>query len=358
MLRIFLDRFAEDPTWLTGALVITLLMLILVCFSFFRNIRRLAWFSMAGMVTAGVYLFSILEFPVALQWLSNYRIDWALLALVHTINVSTVFMQLLIYIALFILLALTIIAALGLWSLLTFRFQRCRIIFRRSISESWMVLVFALTAVIVNLLLVSILGRVNLEQLGDVFQLMSFVFCLQLFLRLIDTAYLHTPKLFMEFSYSTGLMMLLFTFFFDWFKLLSGAVLDHELFLNQLFSFFLGLLVIGILSHFFVRAFFASTFFLEIAERRSLRLFVWTSRLLLTGREATFAHRKILIGVIFSLLIGIVFLLLVFQGWNLALIPAFFLGYFILFYFLDRQDDARIRGDIVEKRIESAVAKL
>jgi len=327
MWQLFLDRFSAVPGWTVGSGVVMALMLVLLLFSFFRNVRTLAWFSLASLLTAGIFLLTIRSFPLLTDWLVSYRSDWSLLYLSQTIRASTLLIHFIIYFSIYSVLAIVLILSLGIWSLLTFRWQRWRIILQRAFSESWLVFFFAFFSVLIDVIFGALLPIMKFDVLSGVFQLMTFLFCLQLFLRLTDTAYLRTPQLFMEFTFASGLWMLLFRFVADLVSFLGQtsptADMAKSLFLNHLFSFFLGVLLLGILAHFFVRTIFSRTH----------------------------KQQKIPLGVVSTAVLGAVFLLLVFGEWYLALIPAFFLGYFLQFYLLDRQDDWRVKGDLMSKRM-------
>ena len=82
------------------------------------------------------------------------------------------------------------------------------------------------------------------------------------------------------------------------------------------------------------------------------------SQVLLSKSDRHYAHQRTVMGIIVCLFIGAIFLFIALQGLYLVVIPGFFLGYFFLFLLLDRQEDMRLRGDLVNKRIESAVHRV
>jgi|CXWL01.1.fsa_nt_gi hypothetical protein len=359
MWQLFIDRFSADHIWFMASNAIMLMMLILIFWSMFRHIRHLAWFSIAGLLTGFVYVLAGEGFPIILEWMFD------LLSRQTSASpfVLTILISFFEYVVIYAALALVITLTLVLWSLVSFRWQRCRILLHRSMAESWLIVLFAGLHVLSLFLIGSVFGLEILTPgpLVQLFQMMSFIYCLQLFLRLIDTAHLQNSKVFMEFSFTTGLGMLLFKFLLDWGNFLyevtgdpaTTLAYEQTLFLQQLFVFFLGMMLIGYLACFFVKGLFVSKYFLE-RRRRLSGLSRWTLWLLLSGREPTYPRQNIVTGVIVSISVGFIFLLIGFQGWSLGLIPAFFLSYFLLFYLLDRQEDARIRGEIVDKRIDGA----
>lgn len=356
MWELLLTRYALDPWWVGGSAAILFVIVVFFVFSLFKNARSLIWFYGASILVAVLYSAYIYWYPFFVEALVAYRSDWSLVFMLNNFSLTSILSQLVYYMILYGIIAITIIVVLGVWSLLTFRWRRLRIILERSFSESWFILFFSILSVAFGYIALPFFEQLSFSTLSSMFELFAFLFVLQFFLRMIDNAYLHTPKLFMEFSYATGLVFLLSHYLLDWYAFTtSEQAFAKTMFLDHLFSFFLVILILGLLVTFFVRAIFSSAFFLEHYQAKTSLLFVWTSRLFLTRRERAYAGTKVLMGIFLSLTVGFILLLMVLKVWLLALIPAFFLGYFVLFYLLDKQDDMRVKGDLVDERIESAV---
>ncbi len=359
MFDVFLSRLALDPWWFAGALLLMFLMLMFFCLSFFRNARRLVWFYVVILFIAALYVLSLQWFPLFLEALVSYRSDWSLVFLIQKLSVSHVMTLLVFYFFVYALLGSFVVVLLEIWSLLTFRWKRMKIVFERALSESWFVVIFSFMSTVFGILWFSLFGKIDFEVIERLFAMSSFLFLIQFSIRMIDNAYLHTPKILMEYFFSMTLLFVLFRFFGETLGLLSDATFSVKvLFFDQLFVFFLSVLMTGFMASFFVRALFASTYFLEQHHRKTSVLVSWTSRFLLSSKDRHYSHYRILLGILLALVLGFVFELIVFHEWYLSLVPTFFLAYFILFFILDYQDDMRVRGDLVDKRIESEVRKV
>lgn len=359
MWQLFLNRLALDQGWFWGLGALLALVLLLVLFSFFRNIRTLAWFSFASLFAAGVYTLGVTYFSPLLDFLVSYRSDWSLLYLTQNPSIVSFLTLLVFYFLVYSVLAIALTVVLDFWCLITFRWQRLRTILQRSVSQSWFVGFFSLVSVLIPFLWQLLAGNLQQEVFVLLFQFFSFLFLLQLLLRLIDSAYLSTPRQLMEFVFFTSLLFYFGDFSFQAIGFLTNEqVFAQSFFLRQFFLFFLLMLLMGFLGHFFVRAWFASAFFLDHAQRQTSLLFHWTSRLFFSSRDGVHAYRMVFGGIALILFLGVFFLFLAYQGFILILIPAFFLCYFLLFVVLDQQEDLRVRGDLVDKRIESAVSKV
>lgn len=334
------------------------LVLGLLLFSVIRQ-RRLLWFYGASAVMALVFSGFQYGLPRLLELLASYRSDWSLLFLNQNVSFVTLLTQGVFLVLWYALIGLVLFLTLELWSLVSFRWQRLRIIFDRVLRQSWYVVFFGLMTLIMNVFTGILVDGLSQAQLLSVLQLGTLLFSLQFFVRLCDNAYLHTPKLLMEYLYATGLMVLLSHFVTDWlWAFEQEQFFLKSLFLQQMLSFFLVLLLLGILGTFFVRALFASAFFLQHYHRQTTVMRVWTSRILLSQKDRDYRGQRMMMGMGLSLLVGFIFVELILMELYLVFVPLFFLAYFLLFVLLDRQDDMRLRGDIVDKRIESEVSQV
>jgi hypothetical protein len=359
MFDLFLSRVALDPWWFAGSVLLMVLMLILFLLSFFRNIRSLVWFYVVAIFMAGLYVLALQWFPFFLETLVSYRSDWSLVFLFQNPSVAHVLTLLVFYFLVFALMGVLSIVLLELWSLLTFRWKRMKVIFERALSESWFVLLFSLASVLFGFVWFTAFGKIDFDILDRLFAMFSFLFLLQFALRMVDNAYLHTPKILMEYLFSMTFIFVLARFFGEGAGLIENATFSVKVvFFEQLFVFFLSVLLTGLMASFFVRALFASTYFLEQHQRKTSMLVSWTSRFLLSSKDRHYSHYRIVLGILLTIVMAFVFELLMFHEWYLTLVPAFFLSYFALFFVLDRQDDMRVRGDLVDKRIESEVRKV
>ena len=359
MWQLFLNRLALDQGWFWGLGALLFLIIVFILFSFFRNVRTLAWFSFASLFAAGVYTLGVTYFSPLLDFLVSYRSDWSILYLTEHPSLVSFLTLLVFYFLVYSVLAIALTVILDFWCLITFRWQRLRTILHRSVTQSWFVGVFSLVSVATPFLWQALAGNLQQEVFVFLFQFFSFLFLLQLVLRLIDTAYLSTPRQLMEFVFFTSLLFYVGGFSYEAISFLTNEqVFAQSFFLRQFFLFFLLMLLMGFLGHFFVRAWFASALFLDHAHRQTSLLLNWTSRLFFSSRDSVYAYRMVFGGIVLVLFLGTSFLFLAYQGYILVLIPAFFLCYFLLFVVLDQQEDLRVRGDLVDKRIESAVSRV
>lgn len=358
MWSLFLERLAVDPLWVSGSMGLMLLVVVFLIVSMVRH-RRLAWFYGAAVVMAMVFVALQYLLPEILETLVSYRSDWSLVFLTQNMTALTLVTEWLFLLLWYGLSGLILVLALGFWSLITFRWQRLKIVMERALHQSWFLLFFSVLTLIMNILTGYLVDTLSLGHLMAVMQLGLFLFFVQFFLRLVDNALLHTPRILMEFLYASGMVLLLGHFVSDW--LLAFEMEQFflkALFLQQVFSFFLIVLILGLLGTFFVRALFASAFFLQHYHRQTTVMRVWTSRVLLSAKDRDYRGQRILIGMAVSFVVGFVFLELILMELYLVFVPMLFLAYFFLFVLLDRQDDMRVRGDIVDKRIESEVSQL
>lgn len=359
MFDLLFERIALDPLWFAGSVILMVLMLILLMISWVRNARQLFWFYMVGLLTAVFYGAVLTWFPLFAQALVSYRSDWSLVFLIQNPSIAHFFTLLVFFFAVFALMGIVMLFVLELWSLLTFRWQRMKVLLERALSESWFVLVMSVLSVISVSLWYVVFSAIDFDILTRMFALYSFLFLLQFVFRMVDTAYLQSPKLLMEYLFSLTLMMVLARFVGEGIGLLSDQSFSVKvLFFDHAFIFFLCVLMTGFMASFFIRALFASTYFLEQHQRKTTLLVAWTSRILLSAKDRHYSHYRILMGVVAAFVLAFFFELLLIQEWYLTLIPAFFMAYFALFFILDRQDDMRVRGDLVDKRIESEVRKV
>jgi len=359
MWQLLLMRFTEDPWWVGASGGILAVVLVLFVFSMLRNVRSLFWYYLAAILIGVVYSLYVYWNPVFLEALVAYRSDWSLVYLLNNFSFSSVLSLWVYYLIVYGFLAIIIIVTLGLCALLTFRWRRLKIIIERSLSESWYVLLFSVLTVFFNYLLVLFFDQLSFDMLMSWFEVFAFLFCLQFFLRLLDNAYLHTPKLFLEYAYATGLAFLLFRLLALWYDFgVQNQAFAQDLFFQHLFSFFLVILLLGYLATFFVRALFSSAFFLEHHQDKMSVFYVWTSRLFLIPKDKSYSAQRILLGINISIVMSFVFVLFLLKAWYLVLIPVFFLGFFGLFFLLDRQEDMRVKGDLVNERVESSVREV
>lgn len=359
MFDLIVTRLALNPWWFGGIVVLLLLMMLVFFLSFFRNAKQLIWFYMAALFTGVFYAFVLQWFPVFLEALVSYRSDWSLVFLLQNPSVSSVLSLIVFFFLVYALMGIIMILLLELWALLTFRWQRMKTLFERALSESWFVLLLSVFTTALLMVWFTAFGKIDFLIIHRLFAIFSFVFLLQFVVRMIDNAYLHTPKIFMEYVFSLTIVLVFARFIVEGIASLSDtALLVKVLFFQHVFLFFLSILLAGFLASFFVRALFASTYFLEQHHRKTSVLVSWTSRLLLSSRDRHYSHYRIVMGILLSLVMGFVFEMFAYHEWYLTMIPAFFLSYFALFFVLDRQDDMRVRGDLVDKRIESEVRKV
>lgn len=359
MWQLFLNRLALDQGWFWGLGGLLLVVLGLIFFSFFRNIRNLAWFSFASLFAAALYTSSIAFYSPLLDFLVSYRSDWSLLYLTQNPSLVSLLTLLVFYFLVYSILAIALTVLLDFWCLVTFRWQRLRTILQRSISQSWFVGFFSVVSVVTPFLWQLLAGSLQQEIFVVLFQFFSFLFLLQLVLRLVDSAYVSSPRQLMEFVFFSSLLFYVGGFIYDGVLFLTNdQVFAQAFFLRQFFLFFLLMLLMGFLGHFLVKAWFASALFLDHYHRQTSLLFSWTSRFFFSSRDGVYTYRMVFGGIVLTLFLGVLFLFLASQGFLLILIPAFFLSYFLLFVLLDQQEDLRVRGDLVDKRIESAVNRV
>ena len=118
----------------------------------------------------------------------------------------------------------------------------------------------------------------------------------------------------------TGFMTLFLRFVLDW---VNSAYREEffvkALFLDQLSSFFIAVLLLGFLGTFFVRAFFASPFFIEHFHAQKSLLKSLIVRLFLPMKERNYRGQRMVLGMFLSLLLGFGFMVLLFEEWYLAL---------------------------------------
>ncbi|MDP2691688.1 MAG: hypothetical protein Q8O95_04780 [bacterium] len=354
MWQILLERFLANPWWGGGSVVLFALVLAVIVYSFFRNVRRLSWYYGAALIVAVIWGAFVMWVPGFLESLVVYRTDWSLVYLVQAGSASALLSQLVFYLLVYGGLAVGVLLGIALWSVVTFRLERLKSLFRRSFSMPWGVILFSLLSLFLSYLWILLFEGMAFDILISLLELMSFLFVIQYFIRLVDTAYLNTPQIFMEFVWVSGLMMLFVSFLFSWSDTLSSpdlALLSaRNFFFHELFVFFLGVLLLGFLTTFLVRSVFASQFFLEHSFRRIPFLSGFFSRLFSPLHQKAYGDQRVFIGIVVSVFTGFFFLMMVHQQWYLLLVPFFFLGYFVLFCLLDRQEDMRVRGDILEKR--------
>jgi len=344
----FLERWNADPWWVLGTLILFGVLVGFYAFSFFRQLKNLAWFYAAGLLGALGYFTLSLHLPLFLEWLTSVRSDWSLAYVVQTMSFQSVVSELVLYHLYFGFLGASGVLILVFFALVTFQWKRLKVFFQRSHRESWFIVFFSLLTFFFHRLLAGVLN-IRIEMMVSVLQIMGFLFVFQLMMRLLDNARLESPRIFLEFYYAVGLGFLFLRFFFvgtDWFSSLGSI---HTLFFEQLFVFFLVLLMIGFLITFALRAFFLSPF--SFAQFRPLFPLLKRSK---PSDKDSYVNAQLAKGLFISMATGMIFLLFVFQGWILPLLMLFFAGYFLLFYLLDHLEDLKTKGDLVTKRVESS----
>lgn len=351
-----LDKILIDPWWFAGAFALWALVFVITSISLFRNFRLLSWFYSAVFLCAAVYFFSFGYYIGFVEFLGSIRSDWSLFYLIRDFSVKSLITEFIFYAGTYGVLGVLIISVLQFWALITFRWNNLKIFFEKAYRQNWFVMFFALFTLIFHRLWFYWLGSGDIGMLQQSFGLFTFLFAFQFMIRLIDNARLDTSKVFLEFTFVSGFIFILLKFSIDWYQYyLSTSGNIHQLFISHLFSFFLVLLLIGIFVLFSIFGFFASPFFMETYFQK--RGFIRSILRIYPQPKESYKNYKFLKGVFVSLMVGSFFLLINSLGLILPLIIMFFGGYFILFYFLDKQEDLRIRGNLVEKRIQSGIGR-
>jgi hypothetical protein len=350
------EKLVLDPWWFAGGFVILLLLFLLFFVSFIRNFRALWWFYGAGVLCAILFLFSSESFLTIVEHVASYRPDWSLTYLVQTFTFESLITEFVFYLGLYGLAGVLLLLVLLMWSFVSFQWNRLKILIHRARDQSWFVLLFALLNISFQHLGFLLRGFNDLSFFASLFQFLLFLFLFQLFIRLVDSAKFHTSALFIEYNYAVGFLFLALRFLLDWNDLLlmgSGSI--QELFLNHLFLFFFMLLLLGFFISSGIKAFFVSPFYLEQYFHRS----GWSSTFLkfFQDRKKMYAQAQLFKGIALSSLIGFSFFVLLLSEMYLVLVFGFFFGFFGLFFVLDRQEDQRIRGDLVQKRVHSGHQK-
>lgn len=352
--QIFLEKWSLDPWWMVGSMILFITALSFFLFSFFRHLSTLGWFFIAAVLGGFLFVAFFSSLPTSFEYLASYRPDWSLLYLVKTWTLRSLLTELVFYTVLYAVLGILLVVSLELWALFSFSWGRFRVLLRRAIGQSWFVFFFSFLTLSATRLWASVFDA-SWESLMNVLLLLFFFFYLQFFLRLLDSARFHVSHLFLEFVYALGFVILLFRFSLDWyFFLVLQEVSIHQLFLGHLFLFFLSILLLGIFATFVIRSFFVSPFFLDHLSRKNSYLLRWTGSF---AKTTLYTSGYIFLGVVFSVAVGLLFMVVHEYELYLFEILLFFAGFFVLFYLLDRQEDMRIRGDLVDQRIQSGTHK-
>ncbi|MGE3279207.1 MAG: hypothetical protein AB7J40_05515 [Candidatus Altimarinota bacterium] len=303
---------------------------------------------MAGLLSAAVFFSTMVHLPNVLEWLASYRSDWSLIYLVQTVGLKEILTELVFYHLFYGALAAGVVIVLLIYALITFQWRRFLTIGTRVYRQSGCIVFFSVLTCVFQRVW-EILFEVRMEAMVSMLELFGFLLVFQLLIRLLDSARLESPRLFLEYFYSLGLGFLFLRFFF----LLPGWIMRpaqiHGIFFEQVFVFFFVLLLIGLLLSFALRAYFISPFF-HARFRSWYGMFV--KRDVLTEKER-FVPYQLIQGLLLSSVVGFLFLLSIFQGWILPLVLFFFAGYFLLFYLLDHLEDMKTKGDLVPQRVHS-----
>lgn len=353
--QLFLETWRFDPWWMTGSLLLFLTAFSFFLYSFFRHIRTLGWFYVAAVLGGAIFMSFFFLLPEVLEYLAAYRADWSLLYLLQTSTVRSLLTEFVLYCLLYSVFGIFLLVGLEAWALLSFSWKRMKVIYLRAVHQSWFILFFSLLTIVLSRLGGSLFTEVSWVSSLNVLFLLFFFFYLQFFLRLLDSARFHVSHLFLEFVYALGFVVLILSFSFDWYAFLvyqEGSV--YQLFLSHLFLFFLSVLLLGMFATFVIRSFFISPFFLHHLAKKTTFLSVLMNN---SARELFYTRGYVFLGVLCSVVMG--FLFITIYEWELYLFQVllFFAGFFILFYLLDRQEDMRIRGDLVDQRIQSGTHK-
>ncbi len=337
--------------FLFGIGVLFFIEVALIVFSFVRHARLLSWFYGASLLLGLLFVGCFFGYSLFLDSIVSAHPEWSLQLLSSFLNVSSILRQLVVYFFLFGLEGLLLTVMLCIFSLASGQLGTLKSFLLRAQSLGWQALFFSALTLFSALLMKDLGVLLTDTVLTQLFEFASFVFLLQLFLRLIDSPYLKTPALFLEYTFVCGLLMTLGRFLLSfWLFSWEGVDSARFFFFDQLIAFLFSFLLSGLLGTFFVRAYFISPFFLiKISQ-----LVPFFSRLVfrLMGHEfnnpsAQIAIRK---GIVLSFFLGFLLLLFLFLEWTLLLIAGFFVAYFLLFLFLDRQHNMMVRGEVVEER--------
>lgn len=340
-----------ETLWFSLHIALLLLMGGLIIYALLNSARELLWFYIASIFFAMLFAYFERSFFELLGALTSWNENYSLLSIVSTISFDHVLRQLLVFIGLFFLESVVLFLLVSLYSAFSGHLKRLTF-FLRSLSQIlWQALSFAFLTTLFFLLQKDLGVTLDAVFLKLSILLISFVYLLQLFLRWMDNAALRTSKIFMEFLYVTGILMML-AVFLD--RLFFLPVENYQIiFLEHLTMFFLGCLLMGVIGTFFVRAYFSSSFFLDHFSwyiplmARLVKKYLPLKRV---RKELLVTEQHIAKGTLLSFLIVFLFMLLLAFHWTLAVIALLFISYFFLFLFLDRQEDMKIRGEVVESR--------
>src|SRR5690606_6377768 len=344
-----------DPWWMTGSILLFLTALSFFFYSFFRHARSLGWFYVAAVLGGAIFMGFFFLLPDVLEYLAAYRADWSLLYLLQTWTFRSLLTEFVLYCFLYSAFGIFLLIGLQIWALFSFSWKRVQVIYLRAVQQSWFILFFSLLTMVLSRLEGILFFEVTWMSSLNVLFLLFFFFYLQFFLRLLDSARFHVSQLFLEFVYALGFVVLIFSFSWDWYDFLVYQEESiYQLFLSHLFLFFLSVLLLGMFATFVIRSFFISPFFLpHLAQKKPFLLGIMST----PARELCYTRGYVFLGVLCSVLMGFVFIAVHEWGLYLFEVLLFFAGFFVLFYLLDRQEDMRIKGDLVDQRIQSGTHK-
>ncbi|MDF2379781.1 MAG: hypothetical protein P1V18_06230 [Candidatus Gracilibacteria bacterium] len=341
----------EDPLWVIGSLGILLLPLVFFGTSLIQNFREEWWFHGALLVVSTVMYYALSVFPFAHEFLIQYRSDWSWMYLLEHLSVWNVITLGLFVMASFAVLSVTLLMCLAVYSLFTLRLDRLVVLFKRYYEYSASLVVYAVSMVSAFILLQIFSGGVLFQDVERFFSFGLLIFGLSFFLKSVDSAVFSQPRSLLRFGLVSTAMIV-----FSWLMHeiirsdFTQAFPSKTLFVVSLVGFFVGILFGGYYMVAFIHSRFASGPYVDVwlqqqhAFKRALMYFF------VAPEQRTFSAQLMNKAVFINIVVGGSMLHLVSGGNFLLGTCSVFVGYFILFYLLDFQQDMLEKGELVQHR--------
>lgn len=337
MFQSFLSAFSASPGWFSIMVLLFLFEFSLIVAAMIRQGRKRLFASTASVVVAMLYALAMMMTGVWNAWLAHWKPAFSTAFMGSAGTLSFYHAQFLYAMGFFILLGLALTIGLAVVGLLALRFSFAKRILVSLVDVPRQALVFAFIWLLLLAVFPFVLPLSNDVLLLDLLQASSFLLLLQSFLRFIRGSRFERPADLVAFSFQTGLLMIFMrglsaTIWQDFPFFVAPIAVN---FFHELFAFFLGLLLSGMIGAFLVRNHFSHLYFSPHGKRQSFFSPGFFGALLLVPNDHALSELRLILGIILAFFFTAMLVLASFFSSLLILLPLFFIAYFFLFAILD-----------------------